>query len=119
MKLEKLSYVPGLYKIYDEILGNNPPMCRFYFPIIIFIILLLEGITWYLYCNVLRISVMTISYWQKLILQGHKWNLFLASVENVLTVARRPPEICSGYLILVAGSPTWLPRNLMPSLKCV
>ena len=39
--------------------------------------------------------------------------------ENALKVARRPPEICSGYLILVAGIPTWLPRNLRLSLKFV
>ena len=39
--------------------------------------------------------------------------------ENVLTVARRPPEICLGYLILVAGSPTWLLKNLRLSLKFV
>ena len=31
---------------------------------------------------------------------------------NGIPVVRRPPEICSGYLILVAGSPTCLPRNL-------
>ena len=30
--------------------------------------------------------------------------------ENVLTVARTPPKICSGYLILIAGNPTWPPR---------
>ena len=33
--------------------------------------------------------------------------------ENVLTVAHhRLPEICSGYLVLVVGRPTWLPRKL-------
>ena len=45
----------------------------------------------------------------------------LILTEIVLMVARRPPEICSEYLILVASSLTssWLPRNLRRSLKLV
>ena len=48
--------------------------------------------------------------------QLYKSRLF---IENVLTVAHRHPELCSGYLILVAGSLTWPPRNLRPFKICV
>ena len=34
-----------------------------------------------------------------------------------IPIVHRPPEICSSCLILVAASPTWLPRNLRLSVK--
>ena len=46
---------------------------------------------------------------------GFTWKFLVFELaDNVLTVA---PELCSDYLILIAGSPTWLPRNLRLYLK--
>lgn len=62
--------------------------------------------------TVKEILIQTQDYMKKNNISEHEVVIMVSCSENVLMVAHRLPEICCGYLILVAGRPPWLPRNL-------